>query len=211
MSQTASDQPSEPRRNSLRTLALLGLVLVAILSVAFAGYTALTPHAAIVTEQQFLTNTQSVHNTQTVITFSTMAGFSTVTATTTTGGSGTYTQNCPYYGCSYQQPPYYTYPGYDINGNFNPPCKSTSSNMIQCRGYLDQNRNGCLVLVIPISNPYILESFVFQYYTLHNSPSSIPPMGTLVTVTGQLYQGYNTSSSGAACPGNYINVTSISQ
>lgn len=207
-----SDQPSEPRRNSLRTPIILGLVLIAILSVAFAGYTALTPHTAMVTQQQFLTNTQGVYNTQTVTTFSTMTGISTVTTTTTTGGSSAYSQNCSYYGCSYQQPPYYTYPGYDVNGNFNPPCKFTSSdNTVQCRGYLDQNQNGCLVLVIPISNPYILESLVFQYYTLHNLPSSLPAMGTLVTVTGQLYAGYNTSSSGAACPGNYINVTSISQ
>jgi len=30
-----------------------------------------------------------------------------------------------------------------------------------------------------------------------------------VTVTGQLYQGLNYSPSGAACPGNYINVTTI--
>ena len=211
MSRTAGDQPSEPRRSSLRTLGALGLVLVAILSVAFAGYTALNPHAEVVTQQQFLTNTQSLSGTQTVTTFSTVTGFSTVTRTTTTG-LNTYNQNCPYYGCSYQPPPYYTYPGYDIYGNFNSPCKSTSSNnTVHCRGYIDQNQNGCMVLVIPISNPYILESLVFQYYTLHNLPSSIPPMGTLVTVTGQLYEGYNTSSTGAGLPGNYINITSISQ
>ncbi len=212
MSRTAGDQPSEPRRNSLRTLGLLGLVLVAILSVAFAGYTALNPHAMIVTQQQFLTNTQSLSSAQTVTTFSTVTGFSTTTRTTTTGLSSAYNQNCPYYGCSYQPPPYYTYPGYDIYGNFNPPCESTSfNNTVQCRGYIDQNQNGCVVLVIPISNPYYVESLIFQYYTLHNLPSSYPPTGTLVTVTGQLYQGYNISTSGAACPGNYINVTSITQ
>lgn len=212
MSRTAGDQPSQSRRDSLRTLGFIGLVLVAILSVAFAGYTALNPHTTMVTQQQFLTNTQSLYNTQTMTTFSTVTGFSTVTRTTTTGLSSAYNQNCPYYGCSYQPPPYYTYPGYDIYGNFNPPCKSTSSNnTVQCSGYIDQNQNGCIVLVIPIRNPYYLESLIFQYYTLHNLPSSYPSMGTWVTVNGQLYQGYNTGSNGAACPGNYINVTSISQ
>ncbi len=207
--QTSQPQPSRPRRGNVRNLGLIGLILVAALSAAFAGYTALSPHSVTVTQQQFITNTQSLY-TQTVTTFSTATSLSLITSTMTAGA--TYSQTCSYYGCSYSQPPYYTYPGYDIYGNFNSPCKFTSSNnTVQCTGYLDQNQNGCMVLVIPVSNPYILESLVFQYYTLHNLPSTIPPMGTLVTVSGQLYQGYNTSSTGAACPGNYINVTSISQ
>jgi uncharacterized membrane protein YcgQ (UPF0703/DUF1980 family) len=56
-------------------------------------------------------------------------------------------------------------------------------------------------------NPYTYTS-ALQYYTLHGQ-SSYPTNGTWVTVKGQMYQGYNTSPTGAACPGNYINVSSI--
>lgn len=208
MSRTAGDQPTKRNRHSLRSMGFIALVIVAALSLAFAGYTALNPHSAMVTQQQFLTNTRSLYTIQTVTTFSTITGISTVTQTTTTGAS--YSQSCPYYGCSYSQPPYYTYPGYDIYGNFNPPCKSSgSNNTVQCTGYLGQNQNGCMVLIIPVSNPYILESLVFQYYTLHNLPSSLPSLGTLIKVTG--HSGHKTSQSGAGCPGNYINVSTLSQ
>jgi hypothetical protein len=210
MSQTNSNQPNQPGNS--RNLGIIVLAIIAILGLGFAGYTSLNPHQVMVTQQQFVTNTLSSYNTQTVTVVSTVTGFSTVTSTATTGLGNGYNQNCPYYGCSNSPPPYYSYPGYDINGNFNSPCRSTgSNNTVQCSGYIGQNQNGCLVLVIPIRNPYYLESLVFQYYTLHNLPSSYPSTGTWVTVNGQLYQGYNTSSTGAACPGNYINVTSISQ
>ncbi|HXX72820.1 MAG TPA: hypothetical protein VEI80_03925, partial [Candidatus Acidoferrales bacterium] len=70
-----------------------------------------------------------------------------------------------------------------------------------------QAPNGCTELVIQVYNPYSYTS-ALQYYTLHNL-SSTPASGTLVTVSGQMYQGYNTAPTGASCPGNYINVTSI--
>ena len=236
-----SKQPSQPvgqtnngGRGSLRTAAIIGLVLVAILSLGFAGYTAMNPRVNTVTQQQFLTNTQSVYSTQIQTVFS----VSQVTiATTTTNvaaigngvglGSGYY-QYCSPYGCMYPPGPgYNTYNPYSPpnpwvagyyngayygywNGNFYPPCQTGSNNTVTCSGYIFQAQNGCTVLVIPIANAYYSESYAYQYYTLHNLPSNAPSNGSWVSVSGQLYQGANTSSSGASCPGNYINVTSIS-
>jgi hypothetical protein len=93
-------------------------------------------------------------------------------------------------------------------------CQSTGySNLVQCSGQLYQNSNGCIELLVPIitwvNDPGDVVTAAVAYYTLHNLPSSYPPVGSWVTVTGQFYQGYNTASSGVACPGNYINVTSI--
>jgi hypothetical protein len=93
-------------------------------------------------------------------------------------------------------------------------CQSTgNSNIVQCSGQLYQDSNGCIELVVPVINwvndPGSIVTAAIQYYTLHNLPSLYPAVGSWVTVTGQLYSGYNFSSSGAACPGNYINVTSI--
>ena len=80
---------------------------------------------------------------------------------------------------------------------------------VQCVGYLDQDSSGCVELVIPVYSPYGMLSY--QYYTLQNLPASYPPIGTWVAVTGQLQKGNNVSPTGAACPGNYITLTSITQ
>lgn len=215
---------------------MIGLALVAILALGFAGYTALNPHVTTVTQQQFLTNTQSVYNTQTrvVTAVSQITEVVTVTNTEATTASGLgvlpgYYEYCSLYGCMYSpgpsyntynpyQPPNPWYPGYYNgayygywNGNFFPPCQTSEyNNTVTCSGYIFQAQNSCTVLVIPIANPYYAESFAYQYYTLHNLPSNAPTNGSWVTVSGQLYQGGNTSSSGASCPGNYINVTAIS-
>jgi len=83
------------------------------------------------------------------------------------------------------------------------------SNQAQCSGYIYQPQNGCVELEVPVNSPYAAQ--VYQYYTLNNLPSSYPPLGSWVTVTGSIYQGSSASSSyNAACPGNYINVSSIS-
>ena len=92
------------------------------------------------------------------------------------------------------------------NGNYVTLCQQGPDNWIQCSGRLLQNSNGCVILAIVVYNAI---SPVTQYYTLHDLPSSSPYVGSMVTVTGQLYQGLNYSPSGAACPGNYINVTTI--
>jgi hypothetical protein len=87
-------------------------------------------------------------------------------------------------------------------------CHSPSSNgTVQCVGYLYQNPNSCVELVIPIYP--VAGEVSYQYLTLQSLPSSYPAIGTWVTVNGQPHLGPNFSSTGAACPGNYLNVTSI--
>jgi hypothetical protein len=216
-------QASRPGRSSTRTLGIVGLVLVAILSLGFAGYSALNPQVRTVTQQLLVTNTQSVTNTQTVINTKTATSATTITSisTTSVGNVGGFGYN-PYYPY-YEQ---YPYPNYQTCGAYCPPPSSTYLNnyyscnlntpagangTVQCYGYLYQDSNGCVELVVPISNPYYFESPVYQYYGLRNLPSNAPAMGTWVIVNGQLNQGSNTGSSGAVCPSNYVNVTSISQ
>jgi hypothetical protein len=218
---------------------MIGLALVAILALGFAGYTAMNPHVSTVTQQQLITNTQSLYSTQvqTVTSVSSVAQMVTVTNTqgvTTAAAQGNgygngYYQYCSPYGCmnapgaSYNtynpyNPPNPWYPGYYNglyygywNGYFTPPCQAgASGNNVTCSGYIFQSQNGCNVLVIPIANAYYSETYTFQYYTLHNLPSNAPSNGSWATVSGSLYQGANSSTSGASCPGNYINVASIS-
>ncbi|HUK28827.1 MAG TPA: hypothetical protein VLV31_10420 [Candidatus Acidoferrales bacterium] len=223
-----SAQPSKGGRGGLKTAGIIGLVIIAILSLGFAGYTAMTPHATTVTQQQMLTNTQNVMNTQTqtVTSIQTVNQAATVTQTNSGFGYGNGQGNnqvCMQYGCypgpyNNAVPPlgvgyYYNgyYYAYDMNGNYVPPCTASGTNSTaSCQGFIYQNPNGCTELVIPIQNAYIQESTTYQFYSLHNLPSSVPSPGTWVTVTGQSFQGANTASNGASCPGNYINVTSIS-
>jgi len=85
--------------------------------------------------------------------------------------------------------------------------------MTTCSGYLYLNQNGCSELVVPINGPYSQQ--VYQYYTLTNMPSSSAhTSGAWVTVTGQLSLneggGASQNPNGAACPGNSINVSSMS-
>lgn len=212
MSQTKeTEEPNQPSRSSGSKLTIAGLALVAVLSLAFAGYTALYPHMSTVTQQQFLTNTQSLYNTQTqtAISLSTVTSVQVVTQTTTAGYGNGYYQNCPYYGCAY--PPQNYNPAYNNYYYYQSPCQANSaSNAVSCQGFFYQASNGCTVLVIPVWNPAIQQSGVYQYYTLQNLNTTYPNW-TWVTVNGQLYQGSNTSSNGASCPGNYITVSSISQ
>jgi hypothetical protein len=193
-------------------------VLVALLSLAFAGYVTLNPHTVTVTQQQLLTNTQSLYSveTQTVTVASTGTTIATVTSAQPLGfGYGGYPScNYYYYGC-YQSPGYYYYyPGYYYGYQNYLPCRSAgSNNSVTCSGYLYQANNGCTLLVIPTTNnpyPSYATTYVYEYYTLHNVPSNAPAGGAWITVNGQLYQGYNTAPNGASCPNNYIVVTSIS-
>lgn len=194
----------------------VGLILITIISVALVGYIALNPHVTTLTQQQFVTNTQNVYSTQTQTVMSygtqTVTSYGTVTALTTTTSTanlgysfgnyynGNYYQNCGYYGCNYPSPGY----------NYYNVCQPTGSNsLVKCSGWLYQASNGCIVLAIPIDNAYYAESRVYQYYTLKQLPSSYHPNWTWITVTGQLYQGYNYGPNGASCPGNYIIVSTV--
>jgi len=208
MSQPTGQQTSSSK--SIPTSISVGLILITIISLALVGYTAVNPHVTTLTQQQFVTNTQSLYNTQTQTVTSigtqTVTSIRTVTSTTAVAyGYGYYQnyQNCGYYGCLNPTPGYF-------NGNYYTTCKPTgNSNTVQCSGYLYHDPSGCIELAIPIDNGYWFETRVYQYYTLQSLPS-YDPSWTWVTVTGQLYQGYNTGPNGAACPGNYIVVSSIS-
>jgi len=184
----------------------VGLILITLASLILVGYTSLNPHLSTVTQQQFLTNTQSIYSTQTqtqtqsVTSIGTQTLTVTVTTTSTTGIGYGYYQGCGYYGCP--SPGYTSYYG----------CQSLSSSRdtVQCYGYLYKDSAGCIELAVPVNNGYYFETQVYQYYTLRNLPSAYPSLGSWVTVTGQLYTGYNVGPYGAACPGNYIVVASIS-
>ena len=194
----------------IRSILVGLLVLVAVVSVAFIGYSSLNPHVVTVTQQQFLTNTQSLYSTQTVTSLSMLTSFQTITSATTAGFGNGYTgpgynqnyPNCSYYGC-YNTPPAYA-PISDL-------CKTTDQNStVQCSGYIHQPSSACTELAIPYYNPNILESTAYLYLTLINLPSNIPSSGTWVTVTGELNQGYSPGSYGVLCTSNYINVATIS-
>jgi len=117
-----------------------------------------------------------------------------------------YTQLCGSSNCSLSQ--------CGPNGCYYTTCQSTVQNTIQCSGYLyEGSGSGCLELQVPVANSVSnVMTSATQFYTLHNLPPGLNPsntgIGSWVTVTGSLHQGANTSSNGAACPGNYINVIS---
>jgi hypothetical protein len=188
--------------------AIAVLIVIAILSLGFVAYASLNPHIMTVTQQQFLTNTQSQFVTQTVTWVSTVTSVGTVTQTAANPAAGyigppsntpSNNWNCGPYGCSA--------PSLGAYGN---PCQSTNqSGTVQCSGYLSEPGDGCTVLAIPYWNPDLLESTAYQYYTLRNAPTSLPSPGSWITVTGQLGVGYSPGTNGASCPGNYINVSSI--
>jgi hypothetical protein len=215
MSQANStEQAGSSRDGGLRSVAVVGLVIVAILCLVLAGYTALNPHTVTVTQQKLLTNTESVYFVQTQTVTSVSTATSVTTFTNVVNGYGGYL-GCGYYGC-YPAPGYYYpgyYPGYVNYATYQPCQPAGANNVVTCSGYLYQPPSGCTILVVPVTNnpyPSYATTFVNEYFTLQNLPSNIPASGTWVTVNGQLFQGYNTSATGASCPLSYINVSSIS-
>jgi hypothetical protein len=186
----------------------IALVVITALSLAVAGYSALTPHVANVTQQQFITNTQSFVNKQTA----TIAGTMTMTAVVTTTNNAAnlppgYYQYCAEYNCNpYPAPPGYYSFGCASQGPYSSPGLSST---VQCTGWLYKDPNGCVDLMVPVDDGYTNQ--IQQYYSLQNLPSSYPSIGSWVTVKGQLYQnGQMMGPSGGACPASYITVTSIS-
>ena len=196
---------------------IVGLIIVVILGLGFVAYASMNPHVVTMTQQEYVTNTQSQVATQTVTSVSTTTSALTVTeysvsanAVNTVGGfpypgqgysSGYYpSPSCGIYGCS--QPSL---------GAFGSLCQATGQNQTEsCSGYLSEPTDGCIQLAIPYTNPDILESTAYQFYTLRNVPSVLPSAGTWITVTGQLGVGFSSGSNGGACPGNYIIVSTVS-
>ena len=198
----------------LRSILAGLLVLVAVVSIAYIGYSGLNPTVVTVTQQQFLTNTQSLYSTQTVTSLSMVTSFQTVTSATTAGfgnaypgpGYGYYQnypnyQNCSYNGC------YYSPPGFASPSDL---CNTAQNGTIQCSGYLHEPSSACIELAIPYIYPAIMESTAYLYLTLINLPSNIPPGGAWVTVTGTLNGGYSPGPYNVLCTSNYLNVATIS-
>ena len=188
---------------------MAGLLLVALLSLGFVAYATLHPQTTTLTQQQLLTNTQTQYFTQTMTSVNTVTNLATITATAGSYavtvnpgngyiGPGYFSWNCGYYGCN---PP--------SLGAYGSMCQSTNqSNTVQCSGYLSEPGDGCTQLAIPYWNTDVMESQGYVYYALKNA-TSLPSPGSWITVTGQLGQGFTPGLNGAACPGNYINVSSV--
>jgi len=195
------------------TLAVIvGLIVIAILSLGFVAFASLNPHMVTVTQQQLITNTESQPVTQTVTGVSTVTAFATVT---TSAANTVVSYPAGYPGSGYVGAGYYNCGAYGCYppslGAYGTLCQPTGQNStVKCSGYLSEPDNGCIQLAIPYTNPDILESTAYQFYTLRNVPSALPSAGSWITVTGQLGQGYTPGLNGAACPGSYINVISIS-
>ncbi|HUK28980.1 MAG TPA: hypothetical protein VLV31_11185 [Candidatus Acidoferrales bacterium] len=121
-------------------------------------------------------------------------------------------QNCGMYGCYPGYPGYgagyYPYSGCYYGSSVYYGNGGSVSSQVQCYGNIYQAANGCTLLVVAAANVPYYGGTALQYYTLHNLPNNTQS-GALVRVEGQMYKGYNTSPTGAACPGNYINVTTI--
>jgi hypothetical protein len=98
------------------------------------------------------------------------------------------------------------------NGCYYIACHAVVQDTVQCSGYILQAQNGCVELQVPVANSQngMMMTSASQFFTLHNLPlNTSSAVGTWVTVTGSVHQGANTAPNGAACPGNYINVTSM--
>jgi len=180
-------------------LVILGLIVIAVLSLGFVAYASLNPHTVMITQQQFLTNTQNQYVTQTVTSVSTVTSLATITAaanglyTVNNGagyiGSGSY--NCGNYGCT---PP--------SLGAYGSLCNSASgNNTVRCSGILSDPTDGCVELAIPYTNPDLLESTAYQWYTLRNLPSTLPSAGTWVTVTVSTLSGLHRRDKRSRMPG----------
>lgn len=195
-------QTRRSKRSYYLTLAGVGIIIVVIVGLAYAGNSVspLSTHVMTVTQQQFMTNTQDIYSTQTEVVTNIQTLVERSVATVTSGLPAGYYQYCNYYNCN----PYPAPPGYYKLG-----CYSTGAmNTIQCYGYMYEDSNGCVDLLVPVDNGYTNQ--IQQYYNLQNLPSSYPSLGSSVTVTGQLFHGHNAGPNGGACPDSYIDVTSIS-
>ena len=211
MSQASGTQPSgKSGGKKALWLGAIALVVVAVGAGLF-SYVGMAPHTVTSVSTSYATNTSILTSTQTVTSLSTNTFTSVVTTTAAASVGNPYAQqyclpNCqqPCYYNNCQMANCYLYNQCDF---FN-ACQTQSNNTVQCSGYLYQDPSGCVELVIAIWTPYAQPSY--QYYTLQDLPASHPQFGSWVTVTGQSYRGSNTASNGAACPGNYIVVSSIS-
>jgi hypothetical protein len=184
--------PKKSGRRSAVTVAIIALVIVAVLGVAYASYNASSQNAMT---GQIATNpltppNQTLTNHQTLIANTTIIGTTPViTAASKASGPD-------------QNPA--VYDNYDS-------CTSKHTNdTAQCYGELYQESSGCVMLIVPVMDPNDNGVVVDQYYALHNLPASHPPIGSWVTVTGQLTKSASANTSDQSCPLTSINVTQVS-
>lgn len=192
MSQTATNSGSSKTSSKPLNVAL---IIVTVLSLAFAGYTTFNPRVTTITQQHFVTNTSTFVSIGT----QTVASVTTVIYTSLPAGWYCYTP----YNCG----PYVTPPGYYFGCYQSPPYITANGNIVQCSGYLYTDGNGCVDLVVRTDNG--LSNNILQYYYLQNLPVSHPPIGSWVTVTGIIIQQGNNMGPNGACPTSSINVISI--
>jgi hypothetical protein len=184
--------PKKPSRRSVVTVAIISLVIVAILGVTYASYNASSQNAMT---GQIATNplsppNQTFTNHQTLIANTTLIG--TTPVITVASKSSTPDQN----------------PG--VYNNYDSCTSKPTNDTAQCYGQLYQESSGCVMLIVPVMDPNDNAVVVNQYYALHNLPASHPPIGSWVTITGQLSKSPSSSGNDQSCPLTYINVTQVS-
>ena len=163
MSQTVTNSGSS--KSSAKPLNV-ALIIITILSLAFAGYVTFNPHVTVITPQQFVTNTPSLRSVSTFVNIGTQTVTS-VTSVTNTNLPAGYYQYCNSYNCS----PYVAPPGYYNFGCYqSAPYNIANGNTVQCSGYLYTDGSGCVDLLVPIDNGYA--NNIQQYYYLQNLPAS---------------------------------------
>jgi len=182
------------------TLGVIGVGLLAILSLGYVGYSAMNPHTMTVTGQQFVTDTQFGTTTLTSVSTVNNQAVQTVGAATAGAVSGAaFQMNCgpgsSSYGCNWP----YTYDA----------CLGTGQGSgVTCDGYLLQGPNGCTELAVPTDT---VQQPAYDHYVLQDLPAYYPPIGSWVVVKGSLNLVTSTNLTGnsTTCPANSINVTFI--
>jgi hypothetical protein len=175
-----------PSRRTVVTGAVIALMVVAILGVAYANY--ISSFNTMTTPGQVATNPLSPP-TQTLMANTTLIGTTPVITAASIASAPD------------QNPAVYN--------NYASCASKHTNDTAQCYGELYQESSACVVLIVPVMDPNDNGVTVNQYYALHNLPTPHPSIGSWVTVTGQLLNG-SSGSSNESCPSTYINVTQAS-
>ena len=170
-----------------KSLAIVAVLLIAIIGVAFAAYR-MSPSSAQVATNPLSPPSQPAVG-PIIAANTTLIGTTPVIPTSSVAAIG-------------EQNP-------AVANNYY-SCTSIHSNATaQCYGQLYQESSGCVVLIVPVIDPNNSPGTVNQYYTLLNMPANHPAIGSWVTVTGQISQATSATSNGQSCPSNSINVSQI--
>jgi hypothetical protein len=172
-----------------KSLALVALLLIVIVGVAFAAYKLSLSSAQIATNP--LSPPSQPASGPVVEANTTIIGTTPIIATSSVAGVAE--------------------PNPAVANNYYSCTSVHSGASAQCYGQLYQESTGCVVLIVPVMDPNNNAGTVNQYYTLLNMPANHPGIGSWVTVTGQVLRAPAGASDGQSCPSSSINVTQISQ